>query len=600
MKLINNKKVKKSLRSVLVLILVMTMASTGLVAAPVQADAPQPVDCTFRFEASAAPYLGSRRDVVIWADLSQPGALYDVGTFSSVRLIHSDGVSAVNALDISGDMRSVNFVLDGETSPAGTWRIEGVDQEGNPLNGSVVLEDAASVLSFSLTDFTKTDPADPGDRRFTFDFTLFNKGSQLIHPTNIIEITLDTRPQLIPNQWLYRLPAGKTLPANSKLDISCNVELVTPPVGYEGHGFVEGTPKLYFNGALIAPPASKPTQYLMPVAGSDGYLPAGAVPAKAFPATLNSLLSYDQISPGSPGMLAPSPGVISRYAADRFAGSLVYDKVNMKGVDLTFLSSFPGTESLSLRGCSLNNSDIAKLPALPHMTSLDIGKNDLTGLSTLKGRTGLVSLTADNNKISSLASLADLTNLKKLIVRHNNISEIPLSSGVLKNMQALSFGDNPVTDLDFLDHMDLDDPALLLEGRNLTLSGNKALNKDQSLQANAETLLPDQIPFVLTPKNGGSVKGGKINWPAVVDTGDVRSYGFKYWSGKKFDPASTKKGIFVDGMVNVKAEPSEYGTSSDTGDSSLITPWIVMMLLSLLGIFAAIRFRTKKGYAANN
>jgi len=91
--------------------------------------------------------------------------------------------------------------------------------------------------------------------------------------------------------------------------------------------------------------------------------------------------------------------------------------------DINILKALPNLTKLYLHDNRI--SDISVLKALPNLTQLRLWKNQISDLSALKTLFNLTDLDLSFNPISDLSDLKALPSLTKLILIHNQLSELP-------------------------------------------------------------------------------------------------------------------------------------------------------------------------------
>ena len=102
--------------------------------------------------------------------------------------------------------------------------------------------------------------------------------------------------------------------------------------------------------------------------------------------------------------------------------------------------------SLDLRSRGLTSADIALLPYMTNLQSLNLGGNRISDLMPLSGLMKLERLFLISNEISDLTPLRGLVNLQLLAVNNNEISEITALSGLFR-LSDLTLSNNQISDI---------------------------------------------------------------------------------------------------------------------------------------------------------
>ena len=117
---------------------------------------------------------------------------------------------------------------------------------------------------------------------------------------------------------------------------------------------------------------------------------------------------------------------------------------------------------------------------------------------------------------------------------------------------------------------------------------------------------PEKKQFTITyVLNGGTYDGSTADIKEVYDEGEVISihaaptregYNFTYWKGSEYKPGDsytvTEDHTFT-AQWEQKTKPSDNPppsgtTTPKTGDDTNVTPWIVLLALSVLAVIAAL------------
>ena len=114
--------------------------------------------------------------------------------------------------------------------------------------------------------------------------------------------------------------------------------------------------------------------------------------------------------------------------------------------DLTPLTGLTNLTALYLYGNRISNSNLTHLAGLTNLTTLELGFNGVSDLTPLAGLTNLTELEIEVNAITDLTPLAGLTNLITLELGFNEISDLTPLAG-LTNLTELEIEDNAITDL---------------------------------------------------------------------------------------------------------------------------------------------------------
>lgn len=98
--------------------------------------------------------------------------------------------------------------------------------------------------------------------------------------------------------------------------------------------------------------------------------------------------------------------------------------------------------------CLWNNqiNDISSLERLTRLTALDLIDNQISDISSLKNLTNLTNLYLSFNQISDISSIKGLTNLTELYLAYNQITYLGSLKG-LKNLNTLSLNGTPINDI---------------------------------------------------------------------------------------------------------------------------------------------------------
>ena len=153
-------------------------------------------------------------------------------------------------------------------------------------------------------------------------------------------------------------------------------------------------------------------------------------------------------------IVAAVPGVSSAgdVTATHLAAITSLD-LNNKGITTLQEGDFDGLTALTTLDLGYNSiSDISTLQNLTNLTSLSLDDNSISDISTLQNLTNLTSLSLSSNSISDISPLEDLTNLTWLNLSDNSISDIsPLED--LTNLTALFLSDNSISDISPLEDL---------------------------------------------------------------------------------------------------------------------------------------------------
>jgi internalin A len=106
---------------------------------------------------------------------------------------------------------------------------------------------------------------------------------------------------------------------------------------------------------------------------------------------------------------------------------------------------------------------------LSRMTSLDLGRNQITDIRSLGSLTNLTTLNLSSNQITDIRSLGSLTNLTTLNLSSNRITDIR-SLGSLTNLTTLDLHGNKITDISALRSFTPRLKKLNLNGNPIALS----------------------------------------------------------------------------------------------------------------------------------
>lgn len=103
----------------------------------------------------------------------------------------------------------------------------------------------------------------------------------------------------------------------------------------------------------------------------------------------------------------------------------------------------------TIKGKGKKIKNLKGLEACRALASLDLGDNEITDLTPLKGLTNLQLLDLSNNKIKDLAPLAELKNLQYLQLENNQVTDISALKD-LASLNSLYLSKNQVKDISVL------------------------------------------------------------------------------------------------------------------------------------------------------
>jgi internalin A len=89
-------------------------------------------------------------------------------------------------------------------------------------------------------------------------------------------------------------------------------------------------------------------------------------------------------------------------------------------------------------------SDISSLGSLTNLTTLDLSGNRITDISSLASLTNLTTLNLCSNRITDISSLASLTNLTILNLKWNRITDISALRSFTPRVKKLNLNGNPI------------------------------------------------------------------------------------------------------------------------------------------------------------
>ena len=124
--------------------------------------------------------------------------------------------------------------------------------------------------------------------------------------------------------------------------------------------------------------------------------------------------------------------------------------LNLGGNSVSDISSIAGLTKLTrltLWGNSI--SDISSVSGLTNLTSLSLWDNNVSDISAVAGLTNLTGLHLGGNKVSDISPVAGLTRLTALHLPGNNISDASVVAG-LTRLTYLNLSGTDITDLSFL------------------------------------------------------------------------------------------------------------------------------------------------------
>ena len=218
-----------------------------------------------------------------------------------------------------------------------------------------------------------------------------------------------------------------------------------------------------------------------------------------------------------------SPALSLRTPAVRDA--IVFEAPGVSNVADVTVAHLAAITKLNLTKKSLTLVQSTDFNGLTGLTSIDLGSNSLTSLSSLSGLTNLTSLGLSSNSLTNISALSGLTNLTSLNLSSNSLTNISALSG-LTNLTYLNLSSNSITDISALSGMTSMDT---LDLKNTNISSVSALSGMTSLSSVyiAGTSISDYAPLrTLMAANSNLVIDININnkAPAFTDgTSTTRS-----------------------------------------------------------------------------
>ncbi len=160
--------------------------------------------------------------------------------------------------------------------------------------------------------------------------------------------------------------------------------------------------------------------------------------------TLAEMLSLTSLDLGAYWSTSESKKIQNLAGLEWAVNLTSLDLGNNRISDVTSLSGLTKLTDLTLLGNGI--SDVTPLAGLTSLTSLDLWGNRVSDVTSLSGLTKLTDLNLSNNGISDVTALAGLTKLTRLYLGSNEISDVTSLSGLTKLTYLNLFG-NQISDV---------------------------------------------------------------------------------------------------------------------------------------------------------
>ena len=206
--------------------------------------------------------------------------------------------------------------------------------------------------------------------------------------------------------------------------------------------------------------------------------------------------------------------------------------------DLTGLEKCKGLADINLAKNDINN--VASLKDMPILQTLDLSNNQIVDIAPLAGLVKLQYLELSNNQVADLKPLAKLVALQSLYLTGNKVKDVtPLAD--LKKLASLNLGNNQISDLKPL--------AKVTRITTLELSGNQVADLSQ-LSGLTE------VGLLMLDKNKITSLAPLVKWAKADADGPKRfaPYLRLYIAGNALDDESKAKHLPALKAMGVKLE----------------------------------------------
>ena len=226
--------------------------------------------------------------------------------------------------------------------------------------------------------------------------------------------------------------------------------------------------------------------------------------------------------------------------------------------DISALAGLTNLEWLYFSDNSV--SDISTLLGLINLKGLYLGNNLVSDISALAGLTNLKGLWLGGNRISDISALAGLTNLKWLYLWHNSVSDISALAGLV-NLTELALGGNRVSDISALAGLTLLEDLNLQENLILDVSALaglprlKDLNLDDNNISNISGMI-DLIHLETLSLHNNSIS----DISTLANLRNLRNLRMYNNSISDLSPLVANIGLGSGGYVNVRRNPLNYAS----------------------------------------
>ena len=141
---------------------------------------------------------------------------------------------------------------------------------------------------------------------------------------------------------------------------------------------------------------------------------------------------------------------ITSLKAGDFDGLTSLTTLNLGSNSISDISTLAGLTSLTTLNLSANSiSDISALSKLTSLTTLNLSANSISDISALSKLTSLTTLNLGSNSVSNISTLSKLTSLTELNLGSNSASDISALSG-LTSLTELNLLGNSISDISAL------------------------------------------------------------------------------------------------------------------------------------------------------